>query len=333
VNFKKLIGTGLRVESEQTDSENLYTLNPLATYLRLFNPYTQTTTICDLIFDAKPFNVPYGAASSMYSNRIVISGGTINFTDCLKNCYEYSFLFGDVNRCKELAVARFDHAMIRVDEHMFVLGGKGNEGYLSSCEYCKLAGKDSFTWKEIASLSEAKSHVAACMYDDYIYIFGGLGLKQKNDALAVEQPSEKFDSPIVLSTIERLSTRNLGTSLWEIVGDVVNLSGRSFAIVHQSYKDVEGFYIFGGIDNEDTFIPNTYFLEFEESKKYSSKDMKAILIENCSIDDSEGLSNCTPIIQKGTKRVWVGSKSHFYFLDLASSDSLGWRRIDFTITI
>ena len=331
VNFKKLIGIGLRVESEQTNSENLYVLNPLATYLRLFDPQSRTITICDLILDGKPFNVPCGAASSIYSNRIVISGGTLNFNSCLKDCYEYSSLFGNVKRCKDLAVARYDHAMLRVDEYMYALGGKGDEDYFSSCEYCKLTGKDSFIWKEIAPLSEAKSHITACVCGDYIYIFGGLGLKQKSDALAVEQPSEKFDSPIVLSTIERLNTKNIATSLWEIVGDVVNLSGKSFCIVYQSYKNNKGFYIFGGIDNEDTFIPKTYFLEFEESKKPLS--MKATLIENCIIDDPEGLSNCTPIIQKGTNRIWVASKSHFYFLDTSDCNSLDWKRIEFTITI
>eukprot|EP00826_Nyctotherus_ovalis_P064865 TRINITY_DN9525_c0_g1_i1.p1 TRINITY_DN9525_c0_g1~~TRINITY_DN9525_c0_g1_i1.p1 ORF type:complete len:362 (-),score=65.58 TRINITY_DN9525_c0_g1_i1:60-1145(-) len=333
VNFNKLIGTGLSTESNQTNAESLYALNPLTTYLRVFNPYTHTTTVHDLLLHGEVFNVPYGAASAIYSNRVVITGGTLNFMDCLKSCYEYSLLFADIKRCENITVARFEHTIIVANEQMYVFGGKGDDGYLSSCEHCKLTGKESFRWKEIAPLNEAKSYVATCAFKGYIYIFGGLGLRQKNDALAVEQPSEKFDSPIVLATIERLDIRNASSSLWEVVGEVSNLAGRSFAMVAQNYKGNEGFYIFGGIDNSLNFIKNTYFLESRELEE--PKEMKATLIENCVIEDSEGLSNCAPIVQKGADKMWVASKSHFYFLDLnePSNSSLTWKSIDFTIAI
>ena len=316
-DFGNILGIGLISRNEQTNSEHLYSINPLATYFTLYDIPNKQATICNLKYNDKPFNMPYGASSLLYNNRIIITGGTVNFIECSNSCYEYSLLMENVLKRKDILVPSLYHSMIVHDDNLYLIGGKNEKGFLNTCEVCNISciSDSIYDWREINPLNEAKAGIAVCTYEKYIYTFGGMYFKRKKDVENLD--TETIDEVDPLGTIERYNTEEFLNPKWEIVARISNLLGYHLGVIEGNYNESKGFFIFGGLYKKNTPMKETYFITNDGFKEY--KDIQAVKLEGCEMKEDEGLYNKIPKWQRSKQIIWVAGKSCLHYLSFDKS--------------
>ena len=261
-----------------------------------------TQTKHNLTYKGTPFIIPYESSSLLYNNNIIISGGAVQLVNYSNLCYCYSILNEKIERLPDLIRPRSSHKMIQVNSKIFALGGQNKEGSMTSCEASIPSLIDSLDhdWKEIVPLNEAKSGIGACVYDKYIYIFGG-----KSFNLDTKQ----------LGTIERFDT--IAMNKWEAISIMKGLAGSLFGVVPRKYKDKSGFLIFGGINEEEKPMEKTFFINRENLNEI-------IALENCDIIEGAGFINSNILYQKGINKIWVMGSNCAYYMIL-EKDGLEWK--------
>ena len=288
----------------------MHIVNPLSTYLTLIEIPTNKIITKNLICNHEPINIPHGSSSILYKNRVIITGGTIDFVNHLKSCYEYSLMIEKIEKQHDLIVSLSCHSMIEANGRLYVLGGKNEDGHLNKCESCLISANglkdysELYKWKEIAPLNEAKYGITAYVYDNAIYVFGGIGYEKIEHGLYTHVAQAKS-----LGTIEKF---NIGDDKWRIIGSIKDFSGYFLGVVDGKYQEAKGFYIFGGLHKKGEPMKHTYFLKDDGLEEYKNREL--IKIENCGFTEKEGLRNRGFGWEIGVEKIWVAGEERLKYM-------------------
>ena len=180
---------------------------------------------------------------------------------------------------------RYSHTIIELGDMLIVTGGFNDQDYLDSCEAFDY---ESNTWTKISSLNQRRSNHVCFVFNQEIYIFGGIC-------------GEQSKSPNYLTSFEKLS-KDVINAKWQTLN--IKNSLEKFPVYSNSYlkfklNDCETFLIFGDRDNSGernnnivSFNPNTleltqtdfklgnsnwfyrhiYFLDFENRHNFISRN-------------------------------------------------------------
>ena len=210
----------------------------------------------------------YGSSLLLFGNRIFFTGGSTRISDYSNKTFEYSLTNEITYERAELVTARREHSSCAMNGKIFVIGGLGKEGAISSVEKInlnKLIALDQYKWKETNyKLSQAKSLISICSIQktQRIYCFGG-----------------RLDNELT-NKIEclDLSPTNKGNYKWEMIksSDCSEFQpSHSSALIPFKIEEkedtiLEEFLLIGGVISKDVKI----------SENFCSNEIYRISIEN-----------------------------------------------------
>lgn len=203
---------------------------------------------------ALPFDIGEDFAVCSFGDDIFVTGGTRQMGTCIR----YSSKFSQWRERSKLCRGRYRHAMVAVNNSLYVLGGY-NFGTLSCIEEYDMGIE---TWRKVGELQNGVDATSAAALGDNIFVFGGwLGFAQETAAIQCFDTKTKTSCQIgnlprpckytraltVNNRIQVLSpqgelisfTPNDGPKVISVIKD---FSRRNFGI----YRNADCMYILGG---------------------------------------------------------------------------------------
>lgn len=315
VTFKKLHDEGVETACEQGTSEFIFSTAPLSTLMSIYDLTTYKLQRKELLFNGKPFRVPYGAATTQITGRIFITGGSMDLLSQTNNCFEYILLNDELQARENLIFPRMEHSIVAINDQLLCAGGKDNKNYLKSCELCCLntkklkpdelselikkgeLQKEIYKWSEVSELNEAKSFIGLCSFQNkaknLIYAFGGL-INEK-----------------ALSSIEVICLSDSKPS-WKKLEGMSYVNQYSMGVIQASVGGKDGILLFGGIKEGNIKAKDMYF--FDVTAEGQDHDFRSQ--QGCELPKEEEFYNKPPVKKRMKEEIYVICLLQLYKMDL-----------------